>query len=158
MGAVPLSGRHIQHIAELMPSFRSLVCESGLNLSVAFQLVRPLLRAALIAGEDSTMSTVPEFLRPWHPFSDDIRSVVIQYYSPKCTHCTDGRGEHGTSGTCSDEPESVTVMETAAAQTEDIKQQKAVVKDVDIWSCVSYNLVITFWSLSLSDLSCPVDR
>lgn len=100
--------KSVQTIAELMPSMSSLLNESGLTLSVAFQLVRPIVRAALQCGDQP--SDAPDYLRDWHPFGDTMLSLV---------------------------------RNNLPAQT---------------WDVISPDVLITFWSLGLYDLSCPVSR
>ena len=56
---------NIQTIAKLMPSFHSLLVDSGIALPVAFQLVRPLLRAALQADENPNSPLIADCLKPW---------------------------------------------------------------------------------------------
>jgi THO complex subunit 2 len=66
--------KNIQTISTLMPSMTSLLTDSGLSLPVAFQLTRPLIRAAFQASEDPAQ--VPEHLRQWHPRSPEMLNVI----------------------------------------------------------------------------------
>ena len=61
----------ISYQANMMPSMTSLVTDVGLSLPIAFQLTRPLFRAAMQASEDP--ENVPDALKPWHPFSPALR-------------------------------------------------------------------------------------
>jgi THO complex subunit 2 len=69
--------KSIEVIAKLMPSFSSMINEIGLAIPVAFQLVRPIVRAALQCGEEPTNS--PEYLQKWHPYSNEMKSVITTH-------------------------------------------------------------------------------
>jgi hypothetical protein len=58
----------------MMPPMSSLLTDSGLSLPIAFQLTRPLIRAAFQASEN--YSQVPEHLKQWHPSSPQIEAVM----------------------------------------------------------------------------------
>jgi len=72
--------RSIESIAELMPDLSVLLGEVGLAVPVAFQLVRPLLRAALQYGVDP--SAAPSRLQRWHPFGDTMATLVRTLIQP----------------------------------------------------------------------------
>lgn len=72
--------RSIESIAELMPDLSVLLGEVGLAVPVAFQLVRPLLRAALQYGVDP--SSAPTRLQRWHPFGETMTSLVRTLIQP----------------------------------------------------------------------------
>ena len=72
--------RSIESIAELMPDLSVLLGEVGLAVPVAFQLVRPLLRAALQYGVDP--SAAPCRLQRWHPFGDTMTTLVRTLIQP----------------------------------------------------------------------------
>jgi THO complex subunit 2 len=57
-----------------MPSLADLVNDVGLAIPVAFQLTRPIIRAALAAGTNPL--AVPKYLQRWHPFHDDVKELV----------------------------------------------------------------------------------
>ena len=57
----------VETIARIMPPLPALTKDLGLSIPVAFTLVRPLIRAALSAGPQS--SDVPDHLKEWHPLS-----------------------------------------------------------------------------------------
>jgi hypothetical protein len=59
-------GKNVLSIAPMMPPMKSLLNDVGLSIAVAFQLVRPIVRAALHYGEDPM--SAPKELRAWHPF------------------------------------------------------------------------------------------
>lgn len=69
-------GKALQSIAAVMPPISALVKEVRLSISVAFQLVRPLVRSALQSGYDSHSQNSSGVLQGWHPFSSDIASFV----------------------------------------------------------------------------------
>eukprot|EP01031_Cornospumella_fuschlensis_P030654 gene30654-37039_t len=68
-------GKALQTIASVMPSFPTLVHDIRLSMSVAFQLVRPLVRSALQSGYDNH-TQVSGVMQGWHPFSSDIASFI----------------------------------------------------------------------------------
>jgi hypothetical protein len=68
----------LDDILALMPPMHSLLTEIGLSIPVAFQLVRPIIRAALECGEDP--STVPSALRQWHPFGPEMIDVIQKHF------------------------------------------------------------------------------
>ena len=70
----------ISSFAAIMPSLHQLVNEVGLSLPIAFQLVRPLFRAAIQTSHDP--DAVPDNLKPWHPFNPLIK-VLIQSKFPE---------------------------------------------------------------------------
>lgn len=75
-----LGAKDIETVASFMPSFDELVDGIGLSLPIAFQLVRPLLRAMLTKyGADSTI--VPLQFRKWHPLSDEMIKFVENHVS-----------------------------------------------------------------------------
>jgi len=92
----------------MMPSMRTLLLEVGLAIPVAFQLTRPLIRAALEGGVDPLKAA--DNLRAWHPFGTEIIDLLQTFH------------------------------------------------DAEVWKSVSPAFVAIFWSLSLSDLSCPKSR
>lgn len=95
-------------MVEIFPPMRHLLGEVGLNVSVAFQLVRPLIRAALHYGEDP--ASAPPELQNWHPYSNEMKDVVCQYLP------------------------------------------------AEVWSALSPELYLTFWSLSLYDVFVPKSK
>jgi hypothetical protein len=66
--------KSLESIASLMPDLSVLLDEVGLAVPVAFQLVRPLLRAALQSGVDP--AAAPAHLQRWHPFGTHITALV----------------------------------------------------------------------------------
>jgi THO complex subunit 2 len=72
--------KSVETVATLMPGLRELVVDIGLSVSLAFQLVRPLLRAALQHSASSTAS-MPSYLQRWHISSPEIRQVVEEKLS-----------------------------------------------------------------------------
>ena len=70
----------VEDILAIMPPMHSLLNEIGLSVPVAFQLVRPIMRAALEKG--TSLEDVPAAFRPWHPLSPDMLSVVQRYLPP----------------------------------------------------------------------------
>jgi THO complex subunit 2 len=72
--------KSLESIAALMPDMSVLLDEVGLEVPVAFQLVRPLLRAALQCGVDA--SAAPAHLKRWHPFGPHITTVVKTLIHP----------------------------------------------------------------------------
>jgi len=72
--------RSFESIAELMPDLSVLLGEVGLAVPVAFQLVRPLLRAALQYGVDP--SAAPPRLQRWHPFGQTMADLVSTLIRP----------------------------------------------------------------------------
>jgi THO complex subunit 2 len=95
-------------MVEIFPPMRHLLGEVGLNVSVAFQLVRPLIRAALHYGEDP--SAAPPELQNWHPYSNEMKDVVCQHLP------------------------------------------------AEVWTALSPELYLTFWSLSLYDVFVPKSK
>jgi len=69
-----LSPKAMESISTSMPSLNALIEEIGLTLPVAFQLVRPLMRAALSYCEEVT--SAPKYLQMWHPFHSDIIATL----------------------------------------------------------------------------------
>ncbi|KAJ1415485.1 transcription factor/nuclear export subunit protein 2-domain-containing protein, partial [Ochromonadaceae sp. CCMP2298] len=63
-----VAGKSVESVAVLMPDLRSLLGEVGLAVPVCFQLVRPLLRAALQSG--LSPAAAPPALARWHPLGD----------------------------------------------------------------------------------------
>lgn len=100
--------RSVETMIEVMPPMNELINEIGLSIPVAFQLVRPLVRAALNYGEDP--SSAPPNLQRWHPFSEDMK-MVMRNHLPS-----------------------------------------------EVWTSISVELYMTFWSLSLYDLNVPSAR
>jgi THO complex subunit 2 len=100
-----VGSKSMETIVTLMPSLPELVDDIGLTLPIAFQLVRPILRAALSYGIEP--SSCPEYLQSWHPFHEQMHSFVENHL-----------------------PE-------------------------DVWLYLSPRLYLTFWSLSLHDISFP---
>jgi THO complex subunit 2 len=98
----------VESLVEVMPPMRYLLNEIGLAVPVAFQLVRPLVRAALHYGEDP--SAAPPALQTWHPFSMEMKTVVCEHIPP------------------------------------------------DVWTALSPELYLTFWSLSLYDVFIPKSK
>ena len=179
VGSIPLIGtnnKHMQTLATSMPSLRSLVYDSGIHISLAFQLVRPIIRAALLAvhttaaittpaaathaatttaseGHNSDPSTtttepesihsIPDYLIPWYPLGDNIKSVVIEYYSNNTT--TGGSNINTTTATSND---NITIENS----------QNSDPNGVDLWRYVSPEFIILYWTLGLSDLSTPNER
>ena len=187
VGSIPLSGannKHMQTLATSMPSLRSLVYDSGIHISLAFQLVRPIIRAALLAVHTTTTSTtpaaathaattstaseghnsypstttttttdpeplpssihpsqIPDYLIPWYPLGDNIKSVVIEYYS----NTTNNTTANTMKGQNYDDPHNVEKRETDG-------------DGVDLWRYVSPEFIILYWTLGLSDLSTPNER
>lgn len=72
--------KSFESIAELMPDLSVLLGEVGLAVPVAFQLVRPLLRAALQYGVDP--SAAPPRLQRWHPFGQTMADLVSSLIRP----------------------------------------------------------------------------
>eukprot|EP01035_Chromulina_nebulosa_P018828 gene18828-24607_t len=68
------NAKNIETIVCIFPPARQLVEDIGLSLPVMFQLVRPLLRAALSYGIDVKQS--PSYLQPWHPLSNEMIDLV----------------------------------------------------------------------------------
>ena len=99
------NNKGVESMVDIFPPMRHLLSDVGLNVSVAFQLVRPLIRAALHYGEDP--SAAPTELQNWHPFSAEMKSVVCENLPP------------------------------------------------DVWTALSPELYLTFWSLSLYDVFVP---
>lgn len=100
--------KSIESIAESLPKLDNLLGEVGLAVPVAFQLIRPIVRAALQYGQDYLAA--PAILQDWHPFSPQMKGAVIKHLPAA------------------------------------------------IWTTLSPELFMTFWSLSLYDLSVPVTR
>lgn len=71
------NGKGAESLVDVMPPMSYLLGEFGLSIPIAFQLVRPLVRAALQYGEYPSSS--PPNLQQWHPFSQDMKQVVCQY-------------------------------------------------------------------------------
>lgn len=72
--------KSFESIAELMPELSVLLDEVGLAVPVAFQLVRPLLRAALQFGPNPT--NAPPRLQRWHPFGETMTKLVTTLIHP----------------------------------------------------------------------------
>lgn len=72
--------KSLESVAVLMPDVSVLLDEVGLEVPVAFQLVRPLLRAALQCGVDP--AAAPAHLKRWHPFGTHLTSVVETLIRP----------------------------------------------------------------------------
>lgn len=72
--------KSIESIAELMPDLSVLLDEVGLAVPVAFQLVRPLLRAALQFGVNP--ANAPPRLQRWHPFGETMMKLVTTLIRP----------------------------------------------------------------------------
>eukprot|EP01041_Mallomonas_annulata_P007237 gene7237-14767_t len=70
-------GAGLEDLLSLMPSMRALLTDFGLNVPVAFQLVRPIIRAALEYGEDPL--SAPLSLQCWHPFGNDMSEIVREH-------------------------------------------------------------------------------
>jgi hypothetical protein len=153
--------KSLEFIAQLMPSVEELIGEIGLAVPVVFQLTRPLVRAALQAslvngnGNNNTslsapsagplddlnnsdhdnnekvdFTSVPAYLRPWHPFSKEFRAKVVWLMNS-----TDPRNNSSIDNNETNERETVPPSEL-----------------------FSPDLFVLFWSLSLYDISVPVDR
>jgi hypothetical protein len=152
--------KSLEFIAQLMPSVEELIVEIGLAVPVVFQLTRPLVRAALQAslvngnGNNNTslsvasagldnmnnsdnddnekvdFTSVPAYLRPWHPFSKEFRAKVVWMMNT-----TDPRNNNSNDNNVTHERETVPPSEF-----------------------FSPDLFVLFWSLSLYDISVPVDR
>lgn len=71
------NGKSVESLVDVMPSMSYLLGDVGLAIPIAFQLVRPLVRAALHYGENP--NSAPPNLQQWHPFSQDMKNVVCQY-------------------------------------------------------------------------------
>lgn len=71
------NGKGAESLVEVMPPMRYLLGDVGLAIPIAFQLVRPLVRAALQYGDNPT--SAPANLQQWHPFSNEMKDVVCQY-------------------------------------------------------------------------------
>ena len=70
-----LSGsKALNSVVSVMPSMTFLINDVGLSLPIAFQLTRPLFRAAMQSSED--IEKVPVCLRPWHPLNPELTEVV----------------------------------------------------------------------------------
>ena len=69
--------RSIEDIVRLMPPLSSLLGPVGLAVPVAFELVRPIMRAALQCGP--TPEACPAYLQPWHPFSAEMIGCITAY-------------------------------------------------------------------------------
>ena len=69
----------IESVAVMMPSIKSMIDEIGLTLPVVFQLIRPIVRAALQYSADPNDASVPAYLVNWHPFSDVMLSTINSY-------------------------------------------------------------------------------
>ena len=98
----------LTRILNMMPSMRTLLLEVGLAIPVAFQLTRPLIRAALEGGVDPLKAA--DNLRSWHPFGTEIMELLKECHNAEATRS------------------------------------------------ISPAFLSIFWSLSLSDLSCPKSR
>jgi THO complex subunit 2 len=70
------NGKGAESLVDVMPPMRYLLSDIGLAIPIAFQLVRPLVRAALQYGDNP--ATAPPNLQQWHPFSQEMKEVVCQ--------------------------------------------------------------------------------
>jgi THO complex subunit 2 len=64
----------LESVALTIPYIDDLILEHGLDIQVAFQLVRPLIRAALQHGTD--FKAAPKWLRRWHPLHSQITGAL----------------------------------------------------------------------------------
>ena len=72
--------QELRPVAQSMPSLATLLGDVGLSVPVAFQLVRPFMRAALKHGVDP--AAAPHYLQSWHPFSETMRAAIQQHVGP----------------------------------------------------------------------------
>lgn len=116
-------------LLDVLPSMYELLYDKKLSIPVAFQLVRPILRSALLhhlkmknnakSSEDDDSSSkrnveVEAKLEKWNPLSAAFINTIVQYHEDK-----------GTSA---------------------------------IWKTISPELYIIFWSCTNSDLQIPTKR
>ena len=177
--------RWIEDIAKLMPPMRSLLGETGLAVPVAFQLVRPIMRAALqrwpdplsmgegqgeASAGDSALATAATvsssrkkekeadlILRPWHPFGKEMVSAVRDHLLRQEER--DARSAEQAAKEAAElaallqqgtDPDHV-LMTTDLPITVPAPQPS-------VWSVLSPEIYLLFWSLSLYDVVVPSDK
>lgn len=153
LGSIATIGKQMEASAQLVPSLQSLVRDSGLSLSVAFQLVRPLIRASLSCGDSP--DDAPDYLHHWHPFHPETRELVVDYYRSRRIEKIKAAAKAAF-----DRAELAAICEgkdecgMAVKDFEAIEEQS----EPDVWTVLSPEFVILFWTLGLNDLSVPNDR
>ena len=116
-------------ILDLMPSMDTLVSEIGLSMPVTFQLVRPLMRLALQHGIELHHSKNKQSNEKDNNFcSDEILNQIPSNL----------RRWHPYS------PEIMSLVKSHLP--------------AEVWSSMSVELYVTFWSLSLYDIIVPSSR
>ena len=100
--------KNLESLARLMPPLETMLGELKMAVPVAFQVIRPLMRAALQCGEN--LADAPIYLQRWHPSSPEVISAAKNCL-PKET-----------------------------------------------WEYITPEFLISFWSLSLYDISVPEKR
>lgn len=69
--------KSLESIATMMPSIEELTQEIGLSIPIVFQLVRPLIRAALQSSDNPSVTAgCPSYLVSWHPFGAEIQGLL----------------------------------------------------------------------------------
>ena len=64
----------LQKFENCLPTVSTMVGDFSLQVSALFQLVRPLVRAAMSHGSDP--SCAPEWLQKWHPFGEQLKTAL----------------------------------------------------------------------------------
>ena len=177
--------RWIEDIAKLMPPMRSLLGETGLAVPVAFQLVRPIMRAALqrwpdphsmgggqgeaTAGDSAlaaaaTMSSLRKkekeadvILRPWHPFGKEMVTAARDHLLRQ-----EERDARAAEQAAKEAAELAALLQQGAdpdhvPMTTD-HSITAPAPQPSVWSVLSPEIYLLFWSLSLYDVVVPSDK
>jgi THO complex subunit 2 len=123
------NSNNTESILEMMPSMKTLLVDIGLAVPVAFQLVRPLVRLALQCGMD-------------------LQAEAHSGSAQSCQYLVT--------------PEVLEAMPASLRQWHPYSpEMKALVMShlpAEVWSAISIELYLTFWSLSLYDIMVPSTR
>ena len=129
---VPASGsgsdNNMNSLLELMPPLKTLLVDIGLAIPVTFQLIRPLVRLSLQYGMELQSKASEDEMKNQFVVTSEILEQI---------------------------PENLRQWHPYSP---DMKSLIASVLPGEVWSAISVELYITFWSLSLYDIMVPSSR